>query len=124
MPWLERISHYGAQAVQHAHACNADDMLAQKNPIISSLDVTVPCNRHAQHTVMYCNTTLALQVRELQTALEAKRAACDRQERQLQLSANQRQRQHNVEEQYNEAQRRLRSAETTIQDLQANVQVS
>ena len=77
------------------------------------------CSAH-----MYCNTTLPLQVRELQTALEAKRAACDRQERQLQLSANQRQRQHNVEEQYNEALRRLRSAETTIQGLQANVQVS
>ena len=73
---------------------------------------------------MYCNQTLALQVWELQAALEAKRAACNRLERQLQLSANQLQRQHNVEARYNEAQHRLRSAETTIQGLQANVQVS
>ena len=73
---------------------------------------------------MYCNTTLALQVWEIQTALEAKKAVCDRLERQLQLSANQMQRQRNVEARYNEAQHRLRTAETTIQGLQANVQVS
>ncbi len=73
---------------------------------------------------MYSKQTLALQVWELQTALEAKRAVCDRLERQLQLSANQLQRQRNVEERYNEAQCRLHSAETTIQGLQANVQVS
>jgi hypothetical protein len=67
---------------------------------------------------------LALQVWELEAALDAKRAVCDRLDRQLQLSANQLQRQHNVEERYTEAQRRLRLAEATIQDLQADVQVS
>jgi hypothetical protein len=73
---------------------------------------------------MYCKITLALQVWEMQTALEAKKAVCDRLERQLQLSANQMQRQRNVEARYTEAQHRLRSAETTIHGLQANVQVS
>ena len=67
---------------------------------------------------------LALQVWELEAALDAKRAVCDRLDRQLQLSAKQLQRQHNVEERYTEAQRRLRLAEATIQDLQADVQVS
>ncbi|DBB12109.1 TPA: hypothetical protein ACH3X3_006220 [Trebouxia sp. C0006] len=65
---------------------------------------------------------LKQKVLEVQAALEAKKAVCDRLERQLQLSANQLQRQHNVEARYNEAQHRLRSAETTIQGLQANVQ--
>ena len=56
--------------------------------------------------------------------MEAKRAICDRLERQLQLSANQLQRQHDVEERRSEAQRRLRCAQTTIQDLQAELQVA
>jgi len=73
---------------------------------------------------MHCNQTLGLQVLEVQAALEAKKAVCDRLERQLQLSANQMQRQRNVEARYTEAQHRLRSAETTIHGLQANVQVS
>jgi len=63
------------------------------------------------------------QVWELEASLDAKKAVCDRLERQLQLSANQLQRQHEVEERYSEAQRRLRFAETSIQDLQADVQV-
>ncbi|DBA94296.1 hypothetical protein WJX77_005306 [Trebouxia sp. C0004] len=65
---------------------------------------------------------LKQKVWEMEAALDAKRAVCNRQERQLQLSANQLQRQHNVEERYTEAQRRLRVAETTVQHLQAIVQ--
>ena len=61
---------------------------------------------------------------ELEASLDAKRAVCDRLERQLQLSANQMQRQHDVEERCSEAQRRLRLAETTVQQLQADLQVS
>ena len=66
----------------------------------------------------------SLQVWELEAALDAKSAVCDRLDRQLQLSANQLQRQHEVEDRCSEAQRRLQSAETTIQDLQADMQVS
>ena len=65
-----------------------------------------------------------LQVWELEASLDAKKAVCDRLERQLQLSANQMQRQHDVEEWYSEAQRRLRSAESSIQELQVELQVS
>ena len=65
-----------------------------------------------------------LQVWELEASLDAKKAVCDRLERQLQLSANQMQRQHDAEERYSEAQRRLRSAESSIQELQAELQVS
>ncbi len=83
---------------------------------------TTPAGR--RHTAIYCNQALGLQVLQLQAALETKGAVCDRLERQLQLSATQLQRQRNVEARYNEAQHRLRSAETTIQGLQANVQVS
>ena len=67
--------------------------------------------------------TSHMQVQDMETALEAKRAVCDRLERQLQLSANQLQRQHDVEERCSDAQRRLRCAETTIQGLQADMQV-
>lgn len=67
---------------------------------------------------------MTLQVWELEASLDAKKAVCDRLERQLQLSANQMQRQHDVEERYSEAQRRLRSAESNIQELQAELQVS
>ena len=67
---------------------------------------------------------LLLQVWELEASLDAKKAVCDRLERQLQLSANQNQRQHDIEERYDEGQRRLRSAETTVQELQAELQVS
>ena len=65
-----------------------------------------------------------LQVWELEASLDAKKAVCDRLERQLQLSANQMQRQHDVEGRYGEAQSRLRSAELSIQELQAELQVS
>lgn len=65
-----------------------------------------------------------LQVWELEASLDAKKAVCDRLERQLQLSANQMQRQHDVEDRYTEAQRKLRSAESSIQELQAELQVS
>ena len=65
-----------------------------------------------------------MQVWELEASLDAKKAVCDRLERQLQLSANQMQRQHDVEERYGEAQRRLRSAESSIQELQTELQVS
>ena len=61
---------------------------------------------------------------ELEASLDAKRAVCDRLERQLQLSANQMQRQHDVGEWCSEAQRRLRLAESTVQQLQADLQVS
>lgn len=64
-----------------------------------------------------------MQVWELEASLDAKKAVCDRLERQLQLSANQMQRQHDAEERYGEAQRRLRSAESSIQELQAELQV-
>ena len=67
---------------------------------------------------------LVLQVWELEASLDAKKAVCDRLERQLQLSANQMQRQHDVEERYSEAQRKLRSAESSIQELQVELQVS
>lgn len=67
---------------------------------------------------------VSMQVWELEASLDAKKAVCDRLERQLQLSANQMQRQHDVEERYSEAQRRLRSAESNIQQLQAELQVS
>ena len=67
---------------------------------------------------------MMMQVWELEASLDAKKAVCDRLERQLQLSANQMQRQHDVEERYSEAQRRLRSAESNIQQLQAELQVS
>lgn len=67
--------------------------------------------------------TSHMQVRDMETALDAKRAVCDRLERQLQLSANQLQRQHDVEQRCSDAQRRLRCAETTIQGLQADMQV-
>lgn len=69
------------------------------------------------------NDALLVQVWELEASLDAKKAVCDRLERQLQLSANQMQRQHDVEERYGEAQRRLRSAESSVQDLQAELQV-
>lgn len=67
---------------------------------------------------------MTTQVWELEASLDAKRAVCDRLERQLQLSANQMQRQHGVEERYSEAQRRWRSAESNIQQLQAELKVS
>ena len=41
----------------------------------------------------------------------------------MQLSANQMQRQHDVEERYIEAQRKWRSAEKNVQELQTELQV-
>ena len=49
---------------------------------------------------------------------------CDRLERQLQLSATQMQRQHDAVDRYEDSQRRLHIAETTVQQLQADLQVS
>ena len=88
--------------------------------LCSGYSVTI---MHSNNKIRYAIRCVLYQVWQLEAALEAQRAVCDRQERQLQLNANQLQRHHNADERYGEAQRRLRTAEVTIQNLQAEMQV-